>query len=313
MSQGRPLVSAVLSNFNYAAFLPHALDSVLGQSYEPIETIVVDDGSTDESREVLARYDVRTLYQENGGQAAALNAGVGAARGEIICLLDSDDMWETNKVERVVDVLDRHKRAQCLRHRLSIVDEEGRRLGPAIPAIRRTGPVPRSASLVAERVVTASTSALAMRRSAVPHAFPLDHPRRLRFDADALMVARLGAGVPGWQLDEVLGSYRKHDRQQFARSEDIQRMLERQVEVGRLIAEALGRREPVSNYKLRTILATLAGQPRTGLVLMGLAESLRLAGRPALMARQAAALIFAAATPEQWLRKLQRSSGEKVE
>ena len=77
------LVSIVIDNFNYAEFLGQAIDSALAQRHGDTEVIVVDDGSSDHSRQVIGRYDgrVRAVLKENGGQASALNAGFAASRG----------------------------------------------------------------------------------------------------------------------------------------------------------------------------------------------------------------------------------------
>ena len=87
-----------------APFLPHAVDSVLAQSHPHLEVIVVDDGSTDGTRESMARYGgeprVRYHYQTNGGVSAARNSGLRLARGAIIGLCDADDMWAPAKLER---------------------------------------------------------------------------------------------------------------------------------------------------------------------------------------------------------------------
>lgn len=106
---GKPLVSVIINNYNYADFLSDAIESVLGQSYQNVEAIVVDDGSSDQSRQVIDRYlsngRVRAIFKENGGQASAINAGIAAATGDIICLLDSDDWFAPEKVEQVVNDL----------------------------------------------------------------------------------------------------------------------------------------------------------------------------------------------------------------
>lgn len=100
-----PLVTALICNYNYGRFLADAINSALDQTWANLEVIVVDDGSTDNSREVLQRYTdkIRVILKENGGQASAFNAGVAVATGDIICFLDSDDMWCSNKIESVVE------------------------------------------------------------------------------------------------------------------------------------------------------------------------------------------------------------------
>ncbi len=101
------LVSAIIPTYNRARTIERAVNSVLGQSWQPIEVIVVDDGSTDQTTDILARYGdrIRLIRQKNEGPSAARNAGIKAARGQIISFLDSDDSWLPDKVERQVKLL----------------------------------------------------------------------------------------------------------------------------------------------------------------------------------------------------------------
>jgi len=89
-----PSVSVVIATYNRAHFLPETIDSVLNQRFQDFELIVVDDGSTDNTREVLERYEprVRYIYQENRGPSAARNLGVRQAKGAWIAIQDSDDL-----------------------------------------------------------------------------------------------------------------------------------------------------------------------------------------------------------------------------
>jgi glycosyl transferase family 2 len=101
----RPLVvSIVITNYNYGRFVADAIDSALRQTYPLTEVVVVDDGSTDDSRRIIEsrRSEIRTIFKTNGGQASALNAGFGISTGELILFLDSDDMLSTTAVETVV-------------------------------------------------------------------------------------------------------------------------------------------------------------------------------------------------------------------
>jgi glycosyltransferase involved in cell wall biosynthesis len=101
------LVSVLIVNFNYGKFISAALDSVLRQTYRNFEVVVCDDGSTDESRAVIRRYAdrhpavVRYVFKENGGVASALNAAWAACEGDIVCLLDADDLFAPTKLQRV--------------------------------------------------------------------------------------------------------------------------------------------------------------------------------------------------------------------
>src|SRR5262249_21783706 len=90
-----------INNYNYGNFLRDAIDSALDQSYPNVEVIVVDDGSTDDSRDVIARYEDRIIpvLKQNGGQASAFNAGFARSRGEVVLFLDGDDMLLSTAVE----------------------------------------------------------------------------------------------------------------------------------------------------------------------------------------------------------------------
>jgi len=103
------LVSTVIPTYNYARFVGRAIESVLAQTYPQIECVVVDDGSTDDTAHVLARYGerIRVIRQENRGLSAARNTGITAARGEAIALLDADDQWRPGKIAAQVALLQR--------------------------------------------------------------------------------------------------------------------------------------------------------------------------------------------------------------
>ena len=107
----RPLISIIINNYNYGDFVADAIESALHQSYPFTEVIVVDDGSSDGSREIILRYKngIVPVFQENGGQASAMNAGFNASKGEYIIFLDADDYLCLTAAEKVVEVLQESK------------------------------------------------------------------------------------------------------------------------------------------------------------------------------------------------------------
>ncbi len=111
----RPRVSIVIPCYNHSQFVGGAISSVIDQTFIDYEIIVVDDGSTDNSREVVAsfREGVRYIWQENQGLSAARNRGILEARGPLIGLLDSDDLYEQNFVAEMVSVLDKYPDADA--------------------------------------------------------------------------------------------------------------------------------------------------------------------------------------------------------
>src|SRR5262245_2975652 len=105
-----PLVTVVIPTFNYGRYVTAAVDSVLAQTYRNLDIVVVDDGSTDDTRQRLLPYldRIRYIYQTNQGLSAARNTGIRAARGELIDLLDSDDVWHPHKLAVQVAYLSAH-------------------------------------------------------------------------------------------------------------------------------------------------------------------------------------------------------------
>lgn len=133
-----PLVTVLIDNYNYADFLPAAVDSALNQTYPAVEVLVVDDGSTDGSREILAGYGerIRVVCQQNAGQATALNAGVVEARGEIVLTLDSDDVLAPDLIDRVAKVFAADPRCVKVAYRLEVITADGERTGAWMPPRR---------------------------------------------------------------------------------------------------------------------------------------------------------------------------------
>ena len=110
MNGTSPLVSIVINNYDYGSYVGQAIDSALNQSYDNVEVIVVDDGSKDNSQDIISSYGDKIIpvFQENGGQAAAFNAGVAHSHGDIICLLDADDLVFQNRAEQVANIFIKH-------------------------------------------------------------------------------------------------------------------------------------------------------------------------------------------------------------
>jgi glycosyltransferase involved in cell wall biosynthesis len=120
-----PRVSIIVPVFNCAGFLGRAIDTALSQTYTDYEVLVADDGSTDGTRDVVARYGsrVRYLWQSNRGVSAARNLAVSKATGELIAYLDADDMWYPQKLERQVAFLDTHKDCGFVHSEVSVINE----------------------------------------------------------------------------------------------------------------------------------------------------------------------------------------------
>ncbi len=123
-----PRVSIIIPTYNSAQFLPSTLDSVFQQTFRDFEVIVIDDGSTDNTREVLAPYlsQIHYLYQDNQERSAARNHGLAYAQGELIAFLDSDDLWLPHKLERQIKVMDEHPEVVLVFSQAYYVNSEGK-------------------------------------------------------------------------------------------------------------------------------------------------------------------------------------------
>jgi glycosyltransferase involved in cell wall biosynthesis len=114
-----PLISCIVPAFNAERYLGEALDSILAQTWRPIEVIVVDDGSADDTAQVAKRYGERITYicQANAGPAAARNRGLDAATGAYVAFLDADDVWHEEKLSRQMARFDARPELElCLAH-----------------------------------------------------------------------------------------------------------------------------------------------------------------------------------------------------
>ena len=144
----RPLISVIVATYNMAAYLPLAVQSVMGQTYVNFEILIVDDGSTDETRNVIHPYledhRVRYLYQQNRGQASAKNHGVRESRGGYVAFLDADDLWAPEKLELQLPLFSQSGRIGVVFSRVIYIDEVGAELSVADNQLFRgrvTGPL----------------------------------------------------------------------------------------------------------------------------------------------------------------------------
>lgn len=125
-----PLVSVVIPTYNRAHVVGKAIDSVLAQTYGSVEAIVVDDGSTDDTQETVARGwggddRVRYVRKENGGPAAARNVGFGHVRGAYVALLDSDDTWHPWKLALQIACMEKHREVGMTWTDMAMIDPSG--------------------------------------------------------------------------------------------------------------------------------------------------------------------------------------------
>jgi glycosyltransferase involved in cell wall biosynthesis len=124
-------VSAVIPVYNGARYVAEAIASVLAQTRTPLECLVIDDGSTDSTAEVVAEFgeDVTYVRLENGGVSRARNHGIQCARGELVAFLDHDDVWLPMKLQRQVDALQAKPQASMVLCAVEMADADGKANG----------------------------------------------------------------------------------------------------------------------------------------------------------------------------------------
>lgn len=121
-----PRVSVIIPSFNCGDYLGRAIDSVCAQTYADYEILVIDDGSTDDTKDVIEPYGqkVTYLYQQNQGVSAARNHAIGKASGELFAYLDADDLWYPEKLERQVAFLDANQECGMVHSEMSVINEQ---------------------------------------------------------------------------------------------------------------------------------------------------------------------------------------------
>jgi glycosyltransferase involved in cell wall biosynthesis len=225
-------VSIVICNYNYERFVGEAIQSVTDQDTDNIELIVVDDGSTDNSMDVIDGFseDLIVIRKENSGQASALNCGFKEASADIVIFLDSDDVLMPDAVSEVLRVF-RDPGFVKAHWRMDLIDSDGRKLPGATPNgpldqgdfrefVFRNGPA---------NLLSAPTSGNAWRRGVLDAIFPIPEPcYRLNADKYLIELAPFLGAIA--KIDRPLSAYRQHDSNGWAGS-DFNHQLSRELEM----------------------------------------------------------------------------------
>ena len=202
-------VSIIIYNYNYARDLEQAIQSARGQTYKPIEIIVVDDGSTDESRSILARQpeDVTVVLRENGGQAAAFNSGLAKSTGRLVAFLDSDDMLTPHAIATVVERWsDDFSKMQFP---LEIVDMERAATGLRMPRLPVSAGNVIGTFLQTGRYISSPTSGNVFNRRFLEQVMPIPEPEWAKTADGYLNNCAPFFGTIG-AIPTPLGYYRVH-------------------------------------------------------------------------------------------------------
>jgi glycosyltransferase involved in cell wall biosynthesis len=207
-----PRVSVVIPTYNRGELLRETIDSVLAQTYHDFEIIVVDDGSTDNTAQLLTRYqdDVRLVYRahKNCGVAATRNHGIRLARGEFLAFLDSDDRWLPQKLERQLQFADAHPEYGLIATEISSFNKRG-----AVKAQNKTATYRIKNGHVVEHLLFGNwiqTSTVLARRECVQAVGGFDEEVG-QFGEDWLTWMRIAARSAIYFMPEPLVEYRIHE------------------------------------------------------------------------------------------------------
>ena len=216
-----PFVSVIMCNYNYGDFLAEAMESVLSQTYRDFELIVVDDGSTDHSREVISTYGdarIQTIFKENGGQASAFNAGMKYAKGVLVAFLDSDDRWKNDKIEKVVQAYENGDYS-VVQHNLDVVDGNSQLQGRIHPGVEPGIKNVLQAYFSENRTnFFSATSGIVCRMRDLKKIFPLDEAQ-WKICADVAVTRPLPMFGNVCTLVDNLGYYRIHGSNSWMNTE----------------------------------------------------------------------------------------------
>jgi len=294
------LVSIIVNNYNYGSYLTEAIGSALRQTYRPVEVIVVDDGSTDNSAEVIRSFRDRIVpvFKDNGGQASALNEGFAHCHGQVVIFLDADDVLLPSAAGRSAEIFAAQPNTAKVQYRMTVIDEQGRESG-----IRGAAHIPLQSGDLRRQEVSfpfdlpwAAMSANAFSAAVLRQIFPIPAERYGKAGADWYLahVASLFGEVRA--IDDVCALYRIHGANQYARAEaaldlDHIRHSVRYADVTREylqnFADRLGIERPstilsvsdvanrLTSLRLEPALHPLPGETRAGLLGRGLLAAAR--------------------------------------
>ena len=223
MSSGARLsVDVIINNHNYGRFLPDAIDSAIAQTHDGVRVTVVDDGSTDQSREVIAGYGARitSVLKRNGGQASALNAGYARSEAELVIFLDADDVLVPDVAARVAGAFAAHPGAAKAQYRMAVIDEHGRRTGEIKPPERYRlpeGDLSREELTFPFDLPSMATSGNAFPRRVLERLLPMPEAE-YRLLADWYLVHMAPLFGPVVTLDAIGACYRVHGANRYEQS-----------------------------------------------------------------------------------------------
>ena len=265
-----PLFSVLVAAYNQGEYVLDTLDSVARQTFPDYEIVVVDDGSTDDTAQRVRAWAEEfgrshpanrmvLVSTPNRGQSAALEHAFELSAGRYLCLLDSDDRWVPEKLERVARETEIDPEAGMIVHPLFVIDSAGNRTGDVRPkrAKLSSGDL-REQMRHTGRHVAPATSGVVIRRETFGELVPMP-TKTLKFGADGYLTFGATLLAPVRAMAEPLGEYRMHPDGQYIRLMSSPEGLQRQIELQLTIARHFGLEEVVrrNSFFARNVFASV--------------------------------------------------------
>lgn len=202
-------VSVIIPNYNYGRFIREAIESVLAQTLQPVEIIVVDDGSTDDSVQIVNSFGerVKLIQQSNGGVGKARNTGVNNTTGDLLAFLDADDIWFPNKLEKQVELFQNQPNLDYVSCGMREFDVNGKTIGEYIPLTEHWN---IEGILLFNQPIVASGSAIVVKKEAFKKVGGFDERGDLHPSEDWDFVRRVSEVCSIGAVADILVNYRNH-------------------------------------------------------------------------------------------------------
>lgn len=253
-----PLVSVVIPTYNASRWIGETLESVLAQDFTDFEIIVVDDGSTDDTAQVVAGYGERVccIHKPNGGAGSARNVGIRAARGEYVAFVDADDLWAKEKLRLQLNLLSRTGVAWVYSDALAFDDENGVSLYRLGRLVRQCSGDILESLFLADFIPSPTPI---IRRTVFEHVGFFDENKTYQTTADWDMWLKIAAHYPIGLVSVPLAYYRVHSTSMTG-SEDAQVVLQAHLAViERAIAREPMRLGSLKNRRIASCYSWVAG------------------------------------------------------
>ncbi|MEM5507124.1 glycosyltransferase [Shewanella frigidimarina] len=252
-----PLISIVINNFNYDKYIGYAIESAINQTYSFVEIIVIDDGSTDNSIELIKGFNLEnSFFKKNGGQVSAINFGYGKSSGDIVIFLDSDDYLNVNACQMIADEYDENIIAY--QFYLSVIDSHNVKQGKTLPKSFINGIDFQKFVLDYGYIPSAPMSGVAYSKRYLDTIFPFDENKwRTAIDGYLIYVAAVYNKIK--VIDKELGYYRIHSDSESEHGFVSLKKTRQMLQVGVMYAEGIHHVENKVLSKPTTTINSLLG------------------------------------------------------